>query len=185
MIEIHASRADAGYVHDVHNYPVRKASLSEAIRSLVRFELGYGGRVVEISETRIKVITIVLSKIDTTIFIGTKEEMEPLLVAVAVFMDGHKLYGMDRLVNDVMNLTKGKALLVAHASGLIAGGKFVKPATMIALLNNIDHYELLKDAEYDDFLTACELLREGNTIEEVIDLIEFKPVNKYDRILGF
>lgn len=55
---------------------------AEAVRSMVVFELGYGGCVTDLSLTKVVVETDIYGTKDTTILEGTKEEME-FIVKVA------------------------------------------------------------------------------------------------------
>ena len=56
-------------------------NIVKALCTLVKYELGYGGRVVEASETRLVTNTNILGSQDTTYFEGTPEAMRPLIEA--------------------------------------------------------------------------------------------------------
>lgn len=52
-----------------------------AFTSLVQYELGYGGRVIEIEPTRLVAQTRVMDTVDTVTFSGPEDEMRPLYTA--------------------------------------------------------------------------------------------------------
>lgn len=56
----------------------------DSVYAFVKYEIGYGGRVTLCEPTHVEVVTQVLSKIDTTIYEGTEEEMQGIYAAAGL-----------------------------------------------------------------------------------------------------
>lgn len=85
MITVVSKRKDVATDNPLAGFSESYQTTTErALISLVKYELAYGGNIEDISENNgiFSVITItrVLNKIDTMIFSGSKEEMQPLLM---------------------------------------------------------------------------------------------------------
>jgi len=72
-----------------YNYGVVEGlrSFEDALCSLIKYEMGYGGQVREVTPTKIVVQTRVLSKIDIVTVESSEEEMVPLLVALHLWVE--------------------------------------------------------------------------------------------------
>lgn len=68
---------------------IDERGLERSFRYLVEAELGWGGKVTELTETRIVTVTYVLDCVDTTIFEGCAEEMLPLVKVAALHVAAH------------------------------------------------------------------------------------------------
>lgn len=67
------------YGPDVHERP-----LDKAFEYFAMYELGFGGRVTDFSETSVTTVTRVMNCVDTTRFEGTAQELQPFLQLAAV-----------------------------------------------------------------------------------------------------
>lgn len=99
----------------------RYAEVGEAIVSLCKYELGYGGVVTSLTEDQIEVTTRVLHCKDRTVFSGPKEEMENLQAATYLWLKAEKEVSMDAWYERVAKVTNGVPLYVAMASGILKG----------------------------------------------------------------
>ncbi|OGN04402.1 MAG: hypothetical protein A3B99_04950 [Candidatus Yanofskybacteria bacterium RIFCSPHIGHO2_02_FULL_44_12b] len=112
--------------------------LMAALESMVVYELGYGGSVTDLSETKVVVETVVLGCKDATIFEGSREEME-LIVRVAachaVIMGDETSRGaiIERVADFLGTLPSdvgGSPLYISLMAPFLIGG----PSTSAALL---------------------------------------------------
>lgn len=99
----------------------RYAEIDEAIISLCKYELGYGGVVTSLTDDRIEVSTRILHCHDRTVFSGSKEEMQDLLGAVYLWLKAEKEVSFDAWYEKVSKVTNGVPLLVAMSSGILKG----------------------------------------------------------------
>lgn len=99
----------------------RYAETDEAIISLCKYELGYGGVITSITEEHIEVKTQVFHCHDRTVFSGAKEDMESLQVAAYLWLKAEKEISMDAWYQKVSEVTKGVPLLVAMSAGILKG----------------------------------------------------------------
>jgi hypothetical protein len=118
---------------------VRTETVDKALRLFVMYEIGYGGYVVNFSDTRLEVVTNILSKVDKTLFEGSKEDMALLLEAAAVSVVTRPFSPFvtpeynDAMVEVVMEFTQGRPNLIAMASGMLMGNFSIK-AVLVTLL---------------------------------------------------
>jgi hypothetical protein len=99
----------------------RYADTKEAIESLCKFELGYGGQVTELGAERIEVVTTILHCKDRTVYIGSKEAMTDLVVAACLWLRADRKVSFDDWWKSVSAATKGVPLLVAMSAGILRG----------------------------------------------------------------
>jgi len=79
----------------------RQETPGQATVNLVRFELGYGGRITDLQPTSIEVRTSCMGRYDITRFRGTEAEMRPLLLAVGYWLDGQQHHGKEQISKTV------------------------------------------------------------------------------------
>jgi len=94
-------------------------TFEEALRQLVQSELGFGGWITKSSETLVEVRTDIMSCRDRTVFMGPKEEMEGLLLAVILWEEAEKKVSFDEWWHQVSQATGGVPLLVKLAAPMI------------------------------------------------------------------
>lgn len=99
----------------------RYAECDDAIISLLKYELGYGGVVTEVADDRLEVTTRIMHCKDRTVFAGEKEEMAFLLTAVAVWLKAEKEVSVEAWYKKVSEVTNGVPLYVVMASGILKG----------------------------------------------------------------
>lgn len=118
MIEIWSYRQKEGPEILLGN---RYADIGEAIMSLCKYELGYGGQVTHLSNEKIEVATKILHCKDRTVYSGTLEEMKDLVVSVLLWHQAEMKVSAEewwKLVSDVSN---GVPLLVTMSAGILKG----------------------------------------------------------------
>lgn len=164
MISIHGFRQDGKYIEN-NVPPLHESKIENALISFAKFELGYGGHVTAITEdadkVTIKTETKILSKLDTTIFSGSKEEMEPLLKIAYLVSSTQKID--IKIFVDIINKTLGKnagtPFFLVNFAPLIIGDLSVKTALLVALgaEPNTEMFEKLKKYNIEDLCAAWAL----------------------------
>ena len=99
----------------------RYAEVGDAIISLLKYELGYGGVVTSLTEDHIEVTTRIMHCKDRTVFSGVKEEMQYVLTAVDLWLKAEKEVSFDAWYQKVSEVTNGVPLYVVMASGILKG----------------------------------------------------------------
>ncbi|QVD49168.1 hypothetical protein LUCX_98 [Xanthomonas phage vB_XciM_LucasX] len=151
-------------------------SPSKAFASLIIYELGYGGTITELSETKLIVQTCVMSKIDHVVFEGTKEEMEPLLQYVAIF---HQLSSEDD-IGRIFDALEGTALkekllrplYLTTAGIMMVGGSRAHRAMIGFLVEKEGQVEQLSQYDLKDLVALGQLVIEGASRSEAIATLD-------------
>lgn len=144
MIEVKFRRFES---HDGYEYPSleRKLLPSQAVTHILRFELGWGGRVIEATETSLTLRTSCMSKVDVDTYSGTPAEMETLHRAVSIWA---QLRGIARCMTDaVADRVQGlvPSVNIVQTVSHIKGGSKVVDLAMARLvdLNETDCKEAM------------------------------------------
>lgn len=82
--------------------PKHEKTGEQALNSLINTELNYGGRIRELTPTKVVVETQVLSCLDTTYFEGPQEEMGPL-VAISYYYAKARAEQRDGILYDTVS----------------------------------------------------------------------------------
>lgn len=125
--------------------PARDVTPQAALVSFVVYELGYGGHVTEITQTRIVVVTEIMGCMDYTTFTGSEEEMALLFKAgvLSLQIDPLEIPGLkEHVINDLMKKTKGIPLLINMGHGMIVGSTSIR--CILAAMSGIEDEERLK-----------------------------------------
>lgn len=123
-------------------------TIGAAAKALITAEFAYGGQVVHLTETKIVVMTRVMSKIDHVVITGTHEAMLPLFGVIATYMtisglaDGTEAHVQEQVkILDSIREQGGewsekimRPLYLVHAFPILAGERFSR-GTMAALLS--------------------------------------------------
>jgi hypothetical protein len=115
--------------------PARHETTTErALKSLIDAELKFGGRIKDLSPTKVVVETQVLACLDTTYFEGSKEEMEPLVV-ISYYYAKAQAEQRDGIVEDAVSEyeklppnVKGSPFFVVNLSPMIFGNATLRRA---------------------------------------------------------
>lgn len=99
----------------------RYAEVGEAIISLCKYELGFGGVVTALQDDHIETTTQIMHCKDRTVFSGSKEEMQDLLAMTFLWLKAEKEISIDAWYKKVSEVTNGVPLFVAMASGILKG----------------------------------------------------------------
>lgn len=108
MIKVESIRNNGG---EDYRYPDQERTTASAFVSLVRFELGYGATLLDLSLTKVQVRTQVLAATDVVTFTGSEEEMRPLVAAAVIFFrdlsveEANKIF-MDRTWKQLQQLER-------------------------------------------------------------------------------
>ncbi|MDF1496610.1 MAG: hypothetical protein P1P90_00940 [Patescibacteria group bacterium] len=145
---------------------------------LAQMELAYGARVTEASETRIVVKTRVFACVDTSVFEGTEEEMEPLVELVYFYLKAETEHGkeiLDHAVSTAMSLPGGvgrKPFYLSMLTPLLLGGNKLKVALMLACgLRDEEQLKAGLQARLEDLVAAVQLQRDGLcSFQEALEL---------------
>ena len=129
--------------------------LENAVESLLKWELGYGGQITAATSIRVEVKTPILGKTDRTVFSGTKEEMRPFLEVVLASLQvevaaGNKV--TEIAYKEIGEFSGGLPLLICHLGPIHAGQAKTK-LTLIALLAEDEAgVEALKDKGLEELI---------------------------------
>lgn len=118
MIEIWSYREKNGPEILLHS---RYADTQEAIRSLYKYELGYGGQITDLTDEKIEVVTHILNCKDRTVYTGAKGVMNDLVIAACLWLQADKEVSFDDWWKRIAEASKGNALLVTTSAPLIRG----------------------------------------------------------------
>lgn len=153
----------------------RQMSLGKALRTLIEFELGYGGRVTSVEADRLVIQTPVLSKTDTIIVIGQADELTPIFEYVYLFLqlespdDAKTVF--DRYEGTAMETMMRRPLYLTTL-GVMELGTFRAHRALVAFLSESE-----EDARYFMPLPRETLLE---MIEMKVDLgMDAAAIRKY------
>ena len=157
MITYTNSRTNGGEPHVVQN----TRSVIGALISLIWYELGYGGKIKELTPTKIVIFTRVLAAQDTVTFEGNEKEMKILLAGV--FYHSRTSPNLVQIAEKVIQITKGNALLTSHSAimftgGVLGGGKRLRACIMAALE--------IEDTEFQKFMLE---VKQNRDFEEYLN----------------
>ncbi len=160
MINVSASRNKCG--NTVHFYINKPTKTGDAIVSAIQHELGFGGEVTELSETRLTIRTIVMGCVDSTTFEGTVEEMQPLFEACMAFLAVSEQKDID--VNFKQLSVKGTIRPLVAVNFLpIAIGQTRMRKTFITLLSETEEdIPLFLKLSENDLIAAVRLKYNDN-----------------------
>jgi hypothetical protein len=134
----------------------------QALISLAEYELGFGGRIDSITENdgifTVTTIAQVMSKVDTTIFSGSKAEMEPLLKVCAAVITVQTKYNRELVDSTIKLLGKsaGVPLILSLAGPMFMGETSVKTSLLVILgiQPGTDLFDKLKKQKIKDICLA-------------------------------
>lgn len=165
----------------------RHATIESALETLVVYELGFGGRVIDVRPDYLRVETRVFDTVDHTNFEGKSNDMLLLLeaarnmtqVAAVQFVPGSEPH--KRLMNTIQKFTHGNPLLLSLGGGIIAGGTRIKSSllAMIPQLHNNSPMLINKLANLSakDLVALVAMIRiNGWKFEDCVELALSEPV---------
>lgn len=135
MIKHTNLRNNGNGMHDLGGAYEQK--VTDALRSLVVYEFGYGGMVYDLSRTRVVVDTHIMSCHDRTIFEGAEDEMAWLVKAASchALLMGDKTFHkalVERCADQMMDLTGGVPLFCALTAPFLIGEGATRGALLMA-----------------------------------------------------
>lgn len=153
----------------------REESQGQAVVSLVRYELGYGGHITDLQPTSVTVRTSCLGRYDITRYSGTEAEMRPLLLAVGYWLEGQQHHGeaqISQTVDQMMLNGYNRPIHAVMMSTLMFSG-WVSPILCAAAgLSEAQIRALLEKKPKQDVLDPIiELLIDGSPVEECLALV--------------
>lgn len=156
----------------------RTETVAKALSGLILYEIGYGGSIIELTPMKVAVRTVVMGCVDTSIWEGLPEEMELLVEAAAASVMAAPSITSgplhEAIVTKVMNLTKGKPLLIKLGMGMITGAPRAKLVMLSLLPEPLTDEELIKKLirlTPNDLLALVMCVRvDGMTLKEALDL---------------
>ncbi len=150
----------------------RQVSVSRALTRLVKYELGFGGKVTSISKNQITVETQVLNCHDTTTFAGSEEEMKPLYEAATFFMvasDRFHASSIEAVFNRLQEVGLTSAFALTAIGPILVGQTMVKTAMVLACgIQDETEVRQAVALETDDFYSVLELaLETGKSVSSL------------------
>lgn len=151
----------------------RQEPLPSAFRSLVFYELGYGGNIISISETQIVVKTPLLGFVDTSTFQGEAEELRPLINFCSVYTEVKRLL-KGKVINQTANTLCNNAntLVITALAPIMVGKGFIQPSLVGYIAKNEEDIKKLAHLPIDALLPLAELKAEfpNITTDELLAL---------------
>lgn len=140
----------------------------DALASLAKYELGWGGQVVDVSESFIKVQTRVFHCLDTSIFEGPTVEMKPLFELVYFYTKASQEFEgaiEDQAVDETGRWPDGIGrvpLFLSMLAPLVIGSNRLKAAAMLACgLRDENDIKAGLNADIKDIVAAFQLAKDG------------------------
>lgn len=154
---------------------VADCSVSGALLRLLQYEIGFGGDVISVEATKVCVRTLIMSRVDTTTFQGSEDDMR-LLVELAVLQKGVTPVALDRIKH--LDLSGVAACLrflhgTLRAKALILIRIGAIEAADFSIDSSIPQYLLrdkLHDLSFPDLVAVMELVVSGVAFDEAVSL---------------
>lgn len=169
MIRITGHRINSGERFET---PARSEEPYEALRSLAVYELGYGGRLTNFiltdNQAEVTVRTNICNCVDTTVFSGTREEMEILLQFLGCYAAIVQIRDLDRMSQEVLDmLGNSNTLIITHLGPMLMGMSEIFSALVVWAELDEDQVELAQDV-------VSHNTRSGRSgLVSLIEVIEF------------
>lgn len=146
----------------------RNDTVANALISLIKYEIGYGGHVTDIHPTRVVIRTQVLGCTDTTTYSGSEEDMKPLLETACYEVMSRKHVDMDAIFEKMKAwLPDMRAGFVVWSSGLFIGAEKVR--LLLILASGLDPKdERVKKLKSDDLEAVMKLVADGAQPEDAL-----------------
>lgn len=140
--------------------------VEHAFRSLVEYEIGYGGQVIECEPNKVKIKTMVMNCADYTTFEGLMSDMEPLVI-VAACTSAVWASCFDKLTSHAFDALNRRGIGVSPFMLKLGGdqlmGAVAAKTAMIAAFSLVE----FKNKSLDDMMTAAMLIYSGEDRAEV------------------
>ncbi|MFC1598582.1 hypothetical protein ACFL2U_01030 [Patescibacteria group bacterium] len=150
----------------------REQSSYDALGTMIFSELGFGGKIIELTETRIVTLTTVMAAIDTVIFEGTQEEMLPLLQTAYYYLKAGENHDeiMEQTLKQWESLpeeVKGKPLFVTTLGVWAFARNRLKAAALLGMgITDKEDLEAGMEVSIQDLATTVEIMQ---TFPEMAD----------------
>jgi len=169
MITITNHREQMTPYFDHGEWTPAEVTVEDAIISMIKFEFSYGGQVVEFTKDRLVVQTRVVNKLDTVTYTGPEVEMKELIGAAALWAKSCECDDMDKLADQLCEVTGGVPFYISLAAPMLIGQQRVK--RMIALTLGLTELpkELLEMNE-SEIAAIAALVREGCSFQEAMEV---------------
>jgi hypothetical protein len=145
----------------------------QAFFSLAVFEMGYGGRIVEITDTKVVIVTQVLACTDTVTFTGSVSDMELLVKLASMFVLVQAEHGT-KIIESVANspvIREGIPLVVKNLGPMLVGRQILRLAVFLALgYTDPADFEICKNKmSIQDLIAGLQLAKEtGCPLTEIL-----------------
>lgn len=108
----------------------------DVFKGFVKYEIGFGGKIVSYDKTSCVCITPIMHKEDKTLYYGTEKEIETF-VLTSMFFEEQCGIGTEEYIDNVMRLTNGQPLMITCSFAFILGQmRLEKGLDLVKGLNN-------------------------------------------------
>jgi hypothetical protein len=186
MIKLRCTRYEGGRSGYNYGTVVSEKNRDDAILQLLKFELGYGGNIVNVDiddpeKVRLEIETHVISKLDIVEFIGSMAEMKPLLhlayihthlMRPGAVRDTVVKNCADTAISDGLNLPIHLSLIAP----LWMGGSSTRMTCIVFCAEQREtgweekDFEVFKDIDLDTLISFVQLIADGCTLEECLEI---------------
>lgn len=153
---------------------VDERSIENAVESLLIYEIGYGGSVIDITPTKVVVRTYVMACVDVTQYEGAEKDMEPLVAIAIAAARLQKEPLSDSVIDQVMQFTGGKPLIVMLGAGLITGMSRVRQIMLEAAgvpVENIQQWADLKTSNKEIGTALSWVMKGEASLSEAYEML--------------
>lgn len=127
MIKVTTTRVERGWPGDAYTYPPLTRTLEEAVVSMLKYELGFGGFVKDFSKRSLVIQTEVMNKIDRVVYESDdEEEMYTLFAAAFEWEEARKKVDKNAMADDVLKITGGRPLFVTMVAPFVEAEHIVE-----------------------------------------------------------
>lgn len=161
----------------------QQRTISRALELMLIYEFGYGGRLIELTPTKVVVRITIMACVDVSAFEGSEEDMKLLTEAAYLATEYHPLKPKapeaykDAAMDVVMRVTKGNPLLINMSYGILLGTPAVK-AALIDMIRSEDEAIIkeLLELSPKELLPIMMLVRQdGVSVTDALELAKAEP----------
>ena len=147
-------------------------TVSRALMSFALYELGFGGTVTDVNETKITTVTHVMGCEDTTIFEGSPEDIRHFAELAYVHLKVIEQEDQSQMFAELLRFSGGNPRVLTMGAELLVGqSRIVK--TLVAGIGTPETVARLLKLKKEDLMEVYSLVRvDGQDLETALSLAE-------------
>lgn len=155
-----------------YNPIVHEKTVSRALMHFALYELGFGGVVTDVNDTKITTVTHVMGCEDTTIFEGSPKDIRYFAELAYIYLKVAQSENQSKVIDNLMKFTGGNPGILTMGADLLMGqGRIVK--TLVAGIGTPETVPRLLKLKKEDLMEVYSLVRvDGQDLETALSLAE-------------